>query len=161
MCVQVGGAATAFHCGIRDVSLIITAVILPPAAVCLRFGCGADFLINLLLTILGYFPGTYHTIPYHTIESLHHSLMLKNNGVVLVWYVKTGLLHAIWILGKRTGDEVYNPITSPAHTTGIHTHHHHHPSYATTTTTTPPAAATSRLPTAPTAPSRPSSQSQS
>ena len=33
---------------------IILAVILPPLGVFLERGCGADLLINILLTILGY-----------------------------------------------------------------------------------------------------------
>ncbi len=32
----------------------------PPVGVFLVAGCGADFLINLLLTILGFFPGHIH-----------------------------------------------------------------------------------------------------
>lgn len=41
---------------------IILAIILPPLAVLLRFGLGGQFLINLLLTILGYIPGLIHAI---------------------------------------------------------------------------------------------------
>lgn len=36
-----------------DVAKIIVAIILPPVGVFLERGCGADFLINILLTILG------------------------------------------------------------------------------------------------------------
>ncbi|KAF2651267.1 hypothetical protein K491DRAFT_550072, partial [Lophiostoma macrostomum CBS 122681] len=32
----------------------------PPVGVFLISGCGADLLINILLTILGYFPGHIH-----------------------------------------------------------------------------------------------------
>jgi len=32
----------------------------PPLGVFLVAGCGADFLINILLTLLGYFPGHIH-----------------------------------------------------------------------------------------------------
>ena len=39
---------------------IILAIVLPPLAVLLRFGLSGQFLINLLLTILGYFPGLIH-----------------------------------------------------------------------------------------------------
>nr|XP_028960757.1 uncharacterized protein LOC103410250 [Malus domestica] len=36
---------------------VILAIILPPVGVFLRFGCGVEFWICLLLTILGYIPG--------------------------------------------------------------------------------------------------------
>ncbi|KAG4031633.1 hypothetical protein MFRU_008g00010, partial [Monilinia fructicola] len=39
-----------------DICKIILAIILPPVGVFLERGCGADFLINILLTILGYIP---------------------------------------------------------------------------------------------------------
>ncbi|KAI0093590.1 hypothetical protein BDY19DRAFT_881364 [Irpex rosettiformis] len=38
------------------------AIILPPVGVFLERGCGADFLINILLTILGYIPGIIHAL---------------------------------------------------------------------------------------------------
>ncbi|WCJ30128.1 Low temperature and salt responsive protein family [Euphorbia peplus] len=42
---------------------IIIAVLLPPLGVCLRHGCcTAEFLICLLLTILGYIPGIIYAI---------------------------------------------------------------------------------------------------
>ncbi|KAJ6152690.1 hypothetical protein N7497_007009 [Penicillium chrysogenum] len=34
----------------------------PPLGVFLERGCGADFLINILLTILGWIPGVIHAI---------------------------------------------------------------------------------------------------
>ncbi|KAI8674008.1 hypothetical protein NCS55_00723400 [Fusarium keratoplasticum] len=36
-----------------DICKILLAIILPPVGVFLERGCGADFLINILLTILG------------------------------------------------------------------------------------------------------------
>jgi uncharacterized membrane protein YqaE (UPF0057 family) len=43
-----------------DVLLYFLAIFLPPVAVVLKRGCGADFLINILLTILGWLPGCIH-----------------------------------------------------------------------------------------------------
>ncbi|KAL1302990.1 hypothetical protein AAFC00_003306 [Neodothiora populina] len=40
--------------------LIIITIFLPPVGVFLISGCGADLLINICLTILGYFPGHIH-----------------------------------------------------------------------------------------------------
>jgi uncharacterized membrane protein YqaE (UPF0057 family) len=45
-----------------DICKIILAVILPPLGVFLERGCGADLLINILLTILGYLPGIIHAL---------------------------------------------------------------------------------------------------
>ncbi len=42
---------------------IILAIILPPLAVALRYGVfSSQFLINLLLSLLGYIPGIIHAI---------------------------------------------------------------------------------------------------
>ncbi|KAG8695582.1 plasma membrane proteolipid Pmp3 [Ceratobasidium sp. 394] len=38
------------------------AIILPPLGVFFERGCGADLLINILLTILGYIPGIIHAL---------------------------------------------------------------------------------------------------
>ncbi|KAK0515886.1 hypothetical protein JMJ35_001920 [Cladonia borealis] len=45
-----------------DICKIILAIILPPLGVFLERGCNADFLINILLTILGYIPGIIHAL---------------------------------------------------------------------------------------------------
>ncbi|KAK9782382.1 putative Cation transport-related protein [Seiridium cardinale] len=45
-----------------DIFKIILAVLLPPVGVFLERGCGADFCINVLLTILGYIPGIIHAL---------------------------------------------------------------------------------------------------
>ncbi|WCJ30127.1 Low temperature and salt responsive protein family [Euphorbia peplus] len=42
---------------------ILIAILLPPLGVCLRHGCcSPEFLICLLLTILGYIPGIIYAI---------------------------------------------------------------------------------------------------
>ncbi|KAM0700671.1 hypothetical protein Q7P35_012392 [Cladosporium inversicolor] len=38
----------------------ILAIFLPPLAVLLRRGCGGSFLLNIILTILGWLPGNLH-----------------------------------------------------------------------------------------------------
>ncbi|KAF9225526.1 UPF0057-domain-containing protein [Gyrodon lividus] len=43
-----------------DVVLILVAIIFPPAAAAFVAGCSCDLLINICLTILGYFPGHIH-----------------------------------------------------------------------------------------------------
>lgn len=41
---------------------IIFAILLPPLGVFLTVGLGAQFWINILLTLLGYIPGIVHAI---------------------------------------------------------------------------------------------------
>lgn len=41
---------------------LILAILLPPLGVFLQVGFGGQFLLNVLLTILGYVPGLVHAI---------------------------------------------------------------------------------------------------
>ncbi len=45
-----------------DIIRVICAIILPPLGVFLQVGIGAQFWINILLTLLGYIPGIVHAI---------------------------------------------------------------------------------------------------
>lgn len=45
-----------------DIIRIILAIILPPLGVFLQVGLTKHFLINILLTLLGYIPGIIHAI---------------------------------------------------------------------------------------------------
>ncbi|CAE6425030.1 unnamed protein product [Rhizoctonia solani] len=45
-----------------DILKIILAIVLPPLGVFFERGCGADLLINILLTVLGYIPGIIHAL---------------------------------------------------------------------------------------------------
>lgn len=45
-----------------DIIRIIFAIILPPLGVFLQVGLGAQFWINILLTLLGYIPGIIHAL---------------------------------------------------------------------------------------------------
>ena len=45
-----------------DIIRILLSIIIPPLGVFLQVGIGADFWINILLTLLGYFPGLIHAI---------------------------------------------------------------------------------------------------
>ncbi|KIM80741.1 hypothetical protein PILCRDRAFT_72817, partial [Piloderma croceum F 1598] len=70
------------------------AIILPPLGVFLERGCGADLLINILLTILGWIPGIIHgmnrsfsscaiacTCLCVVYSSLHHpEVLMKGTG---------------------------------------------------------------------------------
>ena len=41
---------------------IILAVLLPPLSVLLRAGLGLQFLLNVLLTLIGWIPGVIHAL---------------------------------------------------------------------------------------------------
>ncbi|MDB5624049.1 MAG: proteolipid rane potential modulator family protein [Devosia sp.] len=45
-----------------DILRIILSVIIPPVGVFLEVGIGLQFWLNILLTLLGYFPGLIHAI---------------------------------------------------------------------------------------------------
>lgn len=45
-----------------DIIRILLSIVIPPLGVFLQVGIGADFWINILLTLLGYFPGLIHAI---------------------------------------------------------------------------------------------------
>lgn len=45
-----------------DIIRIIIAILLPPLGVFLQVGIGKHFWINILLTLLGYFPGIIHAV---------------------------------------------------------------------------------------------------
>ena len=41
---------------------LIVSVLFPPVGVLLRVGFGGQFLLNVVLTALGYFPGLLHAL---------------------------------------------------------------------------------------------------
>lgn len=45
-----------------DLLQILLAILLPPLGVFLQVGIGAQFWINILLTLLGYIPGIVHAV---------------------------------------------------------------------------------------------------
>lgn len=96
-------------CGcLSDLCLIIISVLFPPLPVWIRRGiCSADSLINILLCILGYFPGLIHSwyiiAKYPPYTTTSHSK---------VYYIYQNDLEA------QRG----NTNTSDHH----HHHHHHH-----------------------------------
>jgi uncharacterized membrane protein YqaE (UPF0057 family) len=58
-----------------DVCLYFLAVFLPPLAVFLDTGCSADFLINILLSILGWIPGVIREWNLDGVGMLEYMLM--------------------------------------------------------------------------------------
>ncbi|QKX63060.1 uncharacterized protein TRUGW13939_10228 [Talaromyces rugulosus] len=98
-----------------DICKIIFAVILPPLGVFLERGCGADVLINICLTILGYIPGIIHALlsriaiyPLICIRSCR-SMLLACGGwrssVLLVASVFVGLAQIAVADCKSSGND--------------------------------------------------------
>ncbi|GLT88907.1 hypothetical protein SLE2022_069150 [Rubroshorea leprosula] len=53
---------TGVHMGSETFLEVILAILLPPVGVFMRYECGVEFWIDLLLTILGYIPGIIYAI---------------------------------------------------------------------------------------------------
>ncbi|KAM0303106.1 hypothetical protein ACHAPM_003896 [Fusarium culmorum] len=87
-----------------DICKIILAIILPPVGVFLERGCGADFFINILLTILGKSFANSTPAPdpsgagssQHSKPSLRVAQQLTNS---LSGYIP-GIIHALYIILK-------------------------------------------------------------
>jgi len=47
---------------IGDIPRLILAILLPPLGVFFQVGFGGQFWLNILLTLLGYFPGILHAV---------------------------------------------------------------------------------------------------
>ena len=45
-----------------DILRVLLSVIIPPIGVFLQVGLGLQFWLNILLTLLGYFPGLIHAL---------------------------------------------------------------------------------------------------
>ncbi|CAN5516802.1 MAG: YqaE/Pmp3 family membrane protein [Actinomycetota bacterium] len=45
-----------------DIIRLIFSILIPPLGVFLQVGIGFHFWLNILLTILGYFPGLIHAV---------------------------------------------------------------------------------------------------
>lgn len=57
-------------CTVSDLILYIVACVVPPVAVLLRSGFfSSDFLLNVLLTLVGFLPGVIHAFIYISITS--------------------------------------------------------------------------------------------
>ncbi|MEO0698057.1 MAG: YqaE/Pmp3 family membrane protein [Pseudomonadota bacterium] len=55
-------SATETKLSVNDLLLILASILLPPLAVALKRGIGWPFVLNILLTVLGYVPGLVHAI---------------------------------------------------------------------------------------------------
>ena len=45
-----------------DILRVICSIFIPPLGVFLQVGLGVHFWLNILLTLLGYFPGVIHAL---------------------------------------------------------------------------------------------------
>jgi len=60
--------------------LIIVTILLPPVGVFLLSGCGADLLVNICLTLLGYIPGHIHA--FYLIYIYYHHRSQSRVGIL-------------------------------------------------------------------------------
>lgn len=91
----------------------IIAIFLPPLAVLLRRGCSGSFLLNILLTILGWLPGVIHAwIVILAEPSKRHRSSHSNN------------YHSSSYAGRHHHSHHHHHGGS-SHGSG-HGHHHHH-----------------------------------
>lgn len=77
------------------VLLFIMGTLFPPLAVAARFGIGADFFINLILTICGYIPGHVHNF---YIQNIRNN---KNHQRTPKWVQRYGLVDTSEIKRKE------------------------------------------------------------
>ncbi|KAN0110304.1 Proteolipid membrane potential modulator domain containing protein [Hyaloscypha variabilis] len=59
--------------------LILITIFIPPLGVFIVAGCGADLLINILLTFLGFIPGHFHA--FYIIFVDHHRKNQRKRGI--------------------------------------------------------------------------------
>jgi uncharacterized membrane protein YqaE (UPF0057 family) len=55
-------ASISFGRSAVDILRILLSILVPPLGVFLQVGIGAQFWINILLTLLGYIPGVVHAV---------------------------------------------------------------------------------------------------
>jgi len=48
--------------GCNDICSVILAILLPPLGVLCKFGCTSQFVIAIILTLLGYVPGIIYAL---------------------------------------------------------------------------------------------------
>ena len=63
----------------RDVLTLFLAVLLPPVAVWMEDGFGRRFYLNLVLTLLGFFPGMLHAV-FLTLKIQLSSMRARESG---------------------------------------------------------------------------------
>ncbi|OCH85317.1 hypothetical protein OBBRIDRAFT_785041 [Obba rivulosa] len=78
-----------------SVLLFIMGTLFPPLAVAARFGIGADFFLNLLLTVCGYIPGHVHNF---YIQNVRNN---KNKRRTPKWVQRYGLVNTDEIKRKE------------------------------------------------------------
>jgi len=70
-----------------DVLLYFLAIFLPPVAVLLKRGCGGDFIINILLTILGWIPGKRKRKSTNAFSGKQWVSDVRGLGCIHAWWV--------------------------------------------------------------------------
>ncbi|KAF2220666.1 hypothetical protein BDZ85DRAFT_266946 [Elsinoe ampelina] len=87
---------------IAAILLIILTIFLPPVGVYCVAGCGADLLINICLTLLGFLPGHIHAF---YVEYIYYQR--KDTG-------ETGPAPGVYSANVQTGGRGYGTMSTPA-----------------------------------------------
>ena len=96
---------------ISQILLIIITILLPPVGVFMIAGCGADFFINLCLTLLGFFPGHIHAF---YLEYVYYNRREQAN----VGVFDNSRAPGVYSDNVQTGGRGYGTMPAPA--TGPH-----------------------------------------
>ncbi|CUM57754.1 unnamed protein product [Debaryomyces tyrocola] len=101
---------------LSDICLIVVSVFFPPLPVWIRRGlCTCDSLINILLCMLGYFPGLIHS--WYIIAKYPPYAIRHESKVYYVYQTRADLENQYGEGTSRTSRDSRNP---------LHHHHHHH-----------------------------------
>ncbi|KAL3422916.1 plasma membrane proteolipid 3 [Phlyctema vagabunda] len=86
--------------------LVLITILLPPIGVYIVAGCGADLLINICLTILGYIPGHIHAfyLEYVYYDRREQALEGRFNG---------GRAPGVYSERVQSGGQGYGTIAQP------------------------------------------------
>lgn len=82
----------------NNVVLYLLAIFIPPLAVVLKVGCGADVVINIALWIFGWIPGK------------SRSVAEASRRIASGTDSHAGVIHAWWIIGKNDPARVQQKI---------------------------------------------------
>jgi len=62
--------------------LVLITILFPPVGVAIVAGCGADLVINICLTLLGYLPGHIHAFYIEYVYYHRHEQVLAGQPVI-------------------------------------------------------------------------------
>lgn len=98
---------------ISQLLLVVITIFLPPVGVFLIAGCGADILINICLTLLGFFPGHIHAF---YLEYVYYKRQEQGNAGVF----DNSQAPGVYSDNVQTGGRGYGTMPAPAAGAPVH-----------------------------------------